>query len=238
VSISTLVSRLTEYYKRHGFAATLRRAGLGARRMLFDGRMVVFYCDLYEGRLPQVIVSKALRVERIQALTELSPEDLQAMTSFWNPKLASGNIRERFEKGATLWMVECEGQLAGYGWTMQGQTIAPYYFPLGPDDVHLFDFHVLPSYRGRGINPCLVGQILDHLETNGAGRAFIEAAEWNNAQLSSLRKTQFRCLGLARSFTILGHTFVSWMRNDDVTQMHKGAEPNDQILRTARSNEQ
>jgi ribosomal protein S18 acetylase RimI-like enzyme len=177
-------------------------------------------------------------VERLQALTELSAERLQAMTSFWNPKLANQNIRERFEKGASLWLVECEGQLAGYGWTLQGQAIAPYYFPLGPDDVHLFDFHVFPYFRGRGINPYLIGQILDGLATNGAGRAFIEAAEWNGAQLSSLRKTQFRCLGSARSFTILGHIFVSWIRSDGVMQMHKDAEPTDQILRTARSNEQ
>jgi GNAT superfamily N-acetyltransferase len=200
--------------------------------------MVVLYCDLDERRLPPVNVPKAMRVERIRALGELSAEHLQAMISFWNPKLANRNIRERFETGASLWLVESEEQLAGYGWTLQGQTITPYYFPLAQNDVHLFDFHVFPHYRGRGINPYLIGQILDGLATNGAGRAFIEAAEWNDAQLWSLRKTPFRYLGSVRSFTILGHTFVSWMRSDAVLQMHKGAEPTDQILRTARSNEQ
>jgi hypothetical protein len=238
MSISNSISRLTNYYRRQGLAATIRRAGLAGKRALFAGRMVVFYCDLNERRLAQVKIPKILRVERLRALTELCAEDSQDITRFWNPKLANQNIRERFEKEASLWLVKSEDRLAGYGWTLQGQTITPYYFPLAQNDVHLFDFQVFPHYRGRGINPYLIGQILDGLATNGAGRAFIEAAEWNDAQLWSLRKTPFRYLGSVRSFTILGHTFVSWMRSDAVLQMHKGAEPTDQILRTARSNEQ
>ena len=73
------------------------------------------------------------------------------MTSFWNPKLAHRNIKERFDKGASLWLIKFEDRLAGYGWTLQGRTIEPHYFPLGQDDVHLFDFHVFPKYRGRGL---------------------------------------------------------------------------------------
>jgi GNAT superfamily N-acetyltransferase len=200
--------------------------------------MVVLYCDLDERRLPQINVPTALRVERLGALTELSAEHLQAMTSFWNPKLANRNIRERFEKGASLWLVECEKQLAGYGWTLQGRTIEPYYIPLAQDDVHLFDFYVFPHYRGHGMNPYLIGRVLDGLATNCGGRAFIEVAEWNNAQLSSLRKTPFRRLGCARSFAIRSCTFVSWTKNDTDVKINKGVESADQILRTARSNEQ
>jgi ribosomal protein S18 acetylase RimI-like enzyme len=238
VSISNSISRLADYYRRHGLAATLRRAGQAAKRTVFASRMVVFYCDLDERSLPQEDASGAFKVKRICAPAELGEQHREHILSFWNPKLAARNIRERFERGASLWLVLCEGRLAGFGWTLQGQTIAPYYFPLGPDDVHLFDFHVFPHYRGRGINPYLIGQILDGLATNGAGRAFIEAAEWNDAQLSSLRKTRFRCLGSVRSFTILGHTLALWMRSDAIVQMRKGAEPTDQVLRTAQSNEQ
>lgn len=200
--------------------------------------MVVFYCDLNEQCLPPVNIPKAFRVERLTSLSDLSPHRLQEITSFWNPKLANRNIRERFEKGVSLWLVECEDQLAGYGWTLKGNTIAPYYFPLGPHDVHLFDFHVFPHFRGRGINPYLVGTILGQLTSDCGARAFIEAAEWNEAQLSSLRKTPFRYLGSVRSFTILGHTFGSWTRSDAVAQTQESSESSDQIMRTARSNEQ
>jgi ribosomal protein S18 acetylase RimI-like enzyme len=238
MSVSNSISRLTAYFKRHGLAATVHRAQLAAGRALFADHMVVFYYDLNQRRSPQVNIPIALRVARLTALVELSAEHLQAMTSFWNPKLADRNIRERFEKGASLWLVECEEQLAGYGWTLQGRTIEPYYFPLAQDDIHLFDFHVFPHYRGRGINPYLICSILDSLSQNCGGRAFIEAAEWNDPQLSSLRKTPFRRLGSARSFTVLSHTFVSWTKNDTDVKIHKGAKSAEQILRTARSNEQ
>ena len=76
--------------------------------------------------------------------------------------------------------------------------------------MHLFDFHVFPQYRGRGINPFLVTHILESLARVGAGRAFIEAAEWNKAQLSSLTKTPFRRLGMARKLTIFRRTIVLW----------------------------
>ena len=237
MSLSSAVSRLTEYLRRHGLAATVRRAGLAARRSIFAGRMVVFYCDLGAAKLRQVSIPTTVAVERIRSLTDFSEERFKEITAFWNPKLASRNIRERFGKGASLWLVECEGRLVGYGWTLQGGTIEPYYFPLAQDDVHLFDFHVFPDYRGRGINPCLVSFILESLADNCHGRAFIEAAEWNEAQLSSLRKTSFRCLGAAKAFMIFGHTYVSWSGTQDDRRNALEAKPGDPVLRTTRSNE-
>ncbi len=238
MGVSNSISRLADYFVRHGLGATIHRARIAGRRKLFAGRMVVFYFELNEPRLFPADIPKAFAMERVEALAGLKAEHLEAMTSFWNPKLASKNIQERFGKGASLWLVESEGRLAGYGWTLQGNTMEPYYFPLAKDDVHLFDFHVFPCYRGRGLNPCLIRYILATLATKCKGRAFIEAAEWNDAQLSSLRKTSLRCLGLVRSFTILGHAFSSWTENPAAVQMHKGVDSMDQILRTATSNEQ
>jgi len=212
----------------------MRRSVLTAKRALFAGRMVVFYCDLNGREISATSCPGTLRVKRINALAELSAEDLQEMTIFWNPKLANRNIRERFERGASLWLIKSEHRLAGYGWTLQGRTIEPYYFPLAEDDVHLFDFHVFHQYRGQGINPYLVRQILGSLATTRGGRAFIEVAEWNDAQLSSLRKTPFRCLGSVRSFAILGHTIMSWNENSAVRGKHESVESVDRTLSAAK----
>ena len=171
---------------------------------------MLFYCDLATLTAPRADLPSFLKVERKKSSTDLSPEDLEAMTSFWNPRVAQGNIRERFGKGASLWLIKSHDRLAGYGWTLQGRTIVPHYFPLGPDDVHLFDFYVFPQYRVQGMNPFLVTRILRSLAREGAGRALIEAAEWNRAQLSSLSRTPFRPLGRARKLTIFGRTIVFW----------------------------
>ena len=150
MAIFASISRLTAYYKRHGFGATLRRLTLATRRTLFSNRMVLFYCDLSTLSAPMSEMPSRLKVERHRSQSDISPQDLQEITSFWNPDLARRNIRERFGLGASLWLIRFEEKLAGYGWTLQGRTVEPHYFPLAPIDVHLFDFHVFSQYRGRG----------------------------------------------------------------------------------------
>lgn len=236
--ISASISRLTAYYTRHGFGATFRRAGVAAKRALFSNRMVVFYCDLTKQSTGPVNTPSSLKVERLKSYAELGAHDLQEMTSFWNPRQAHRNIRERFEKGASLWLIKSESKLAGYSWTLRGKTIAPYYFLLGEDDVQLFDFYVFPKFRGRAILWFLVANILHRLKAEGRARVFGDVAEWNQPSLSFYKMTPFRRLGLVRSFTILGHTFVSWVDNDPPVQIQKGTQRRDRFSTVARPHEQ
>jgi len=108
-------------------------------------------------------------------------------------------------------MIKVDGALAGYGWSLRGSTIEPHFIRIGQHDVHLFDYYVAPAYRGRGLNPALVNQILQILAEEHCGRAFIEVADWNYPQLSSIRKTPFRRLGHARKITIGRQAFVWWI---------------------------
>jgi ribosomal protein S18 acetylase RimI-like enzyme len=192
MAIPTSITRLKAYYARHGFGATIRRAGQALKREIFSNRMVVFYCDL----------------------------------------------AKRFARGSSLWLIKSGEKLAGYGWTMEGHTIASYYFLLGEDDVQLFDFYVFPKFRGRAMHWLLTAHILQTLAAEGRARAFADTAEWNQAQLSSFKMTPFRRLGLARSFRILGHTFVSWVENEPVEQIQKDTERRDKAPTMARPHEQ
>jgi ribosomal protein S18 acetylase RimI-like enzyme len=236
--MGTSLARFKEYYARHGLTATMRRLRVALSRVLFANRMVVFYCDLAKQTLPPLATQSSFRIEPLHTETELSGQDLETMMSLWNPELGRRNINERFAKGATLWLVKSGNRLAGYGWSLDGRTIEPYYFPLGPGDAHLFDFHVFPEYRGQGINPFLVGYILHALAADCGGRAFIETAEWNEAQLHSLWKTAFRRLGWARSVTIFGHKFTSWTGGDDTEEAAQPTESRDKAPAMARSHEQ
>jgi ribosomal protein S18 acetylase RimI-like enzyme len=227
MSISDSVSRFTAYYARHGFGATKRRAGLALRRGLFANRMVVFSCDLSKQALNVPDVTPPLTIERLRSAAELNRDDLEAIISLWHPQLARRNMNERFAKGASLWIVKSESRLAGYGWTLEGGTIEPYFFPLRADDAHFFDFHVFSEFRGQGINPLLVGYILRAFANDGRARAFIEAAEWNEAQLSSLRKTPFRRLGSAVSFTVFGRKFTKWANIKQAEQTSESTEHHD-----------
>lgn len=232
MGLSNSISRLADYYTRHGLGATIRRAKLAGQRALFADRMIVFYCDLDKLTLRPVNIPKAFAVKRAKALTELNAQNLQDITSFWNSKLANQRIRERFDKGASLWLIESEDGLAGFGWTLEGETIAPYYFPLGQDDVQLFDFYVFPRFRGRAIHWVLTSHILHRLAAEGRSRAFADTGEWNLAQLASFKMTPFRHLGVARSFTTFGHSFTRWDGKETVDWPPKRTE---QINRTTTS---
>ena len=237
MSLSNCIARLTEYYRRHGLADTTRRAWLALRRTLLASRMVVFYCDLDPKQLVPMNLPKPIKVKRLVALAELSAEHLQEVTTVWNPKLAERNMRERFAKGASLWLILYEDRLAGYGWTLRGNTIEPYYLPLAPDDVHFFDFHVFPQFRGKGLNPMLVSHIVEYLAQTGKGRAFIDVAIWNDTQLKSLGKTPFRKLALFRKSRIFNHGSVSW--TNKLVRCGKGEaeEPVNRSLRIVDTNE-
>jgi len=235
MAIFDSISRVTAYYSRHGFGATIRRAGLAAQRALFSNRMLVFYCDLGSQPARAVTIPSTMRVDRLTKMTELASQDLEEITSFWNPKKACRNVTERFDKGATLWLVKSEEKVAGYGWTIQGRTIAEYYFPLGQKDVQLFDFYVFPKFRGRALHWLLTAHILQAIRADGASRAFADTGEWNQAQLSSFRMTQFRPLGSVRAFTFFGYTWVSWTKPKSLEEKQLAAEAKHKVPTTVNS---
>lgn len=213
MSIFSLISRVTAYAKRNGLRATVRRFGVATRRTLFANRMVVFYCDLAKQTMSAAKFPSSLKVERLGSYAELSSPDLQEMISFWNPDRAHRDIRERFEQGASLWLIRSGDRLAGYSWTIQGRTIAQYYFPMAQDDVQLFDFYVFPKFRGRAILWFLITHILRSLREEGALRVFGDVAEWNEASLSFYKTVPFHRLGMARTFSVFGYTLVYWDQN-------------------------
>jgi hypothetical protein len=195
------------------------------KRGLFSSRSVLFYCDLATQTLPPRELPAFLKVERKKSLAGLNPADLEAMTSVWNPQLVQRNMKERFGLGASLWLIKSHNQLAGYGWTLQGRTIEPHYFPLAPNDVQFLDFQVFPKYRGRAIDWFLMTQILHQLAIEGLARAFGEAGEWNQASVASFRMSPFRHLGLARKLTILGRIIVCWASSENARPSTKVPVP-------------
>lgn len=226
MGISSLTNRAVHYYSRHGFVATVERLKLAAHRALFANHQIVFYCDLTKQALTPIELPKSLKVECLSCFAQLSSDDLETLTSFWNPTQARENIKARLAKGASLWLIRSEDRLAGYGWTLQGNTIAPYFFPVGKNDVQLFDFYTFPKFRGRGTHWLLNSYILHVLAAEGSVRAFGDTREWNAAQLSSFKMTPFRRLGVARTFTIFGKTFVSWTKDENRAETIKRVQDN------------
>lgn len=198
--------RLISFYRKHGYRATQLRFYDGFRRFSFLGRMVLFSCRL---PLEQFSSATDIRIERVTADT-LSKRDRMCITNVWNPTIKDRQIADRFAAGSHLWLAKVGNSLAGFGWTIQGQTIAPHFFPLRSDEVHLFDYFVYPEFRGRGINVALVSKILGQLGSERVRFAHIECAAWNQNQIRSLGKTAFRRYAEATKLTFFGHSLVLW----------------------------
>jgi len=189
----------------------MRRVGESMRRALSGNGLVLYACDLGSLKPETLDAIKSGTVERKETAEKLSATELDQIIGIdSNPSLAKKRLTERFEQGASLYLFKAEGKLAGYGWTLVGRTVEPHFFPLNANDVHLFDFFVLPEFRGRRINPLLVNHILKEMALEKKTRAFIEAAEWNHPQLASLARTPFRPIGTARKCCVFGRTVVVW----------------------------
>lgn len=201
----SLIARLRNYQRTHGVPATLRRGALALRLAATPGRMVLFACELPVPGSPPATGA----LERKKTLESVSAVELARLVFHWNPDTIRRLMTERFAANAELWLLREQGKIAAYGWTLKEKTMESHYYPLQPGDVHLFDFFVFPEFRGRGLNPALVGQILGAMGRDGMKRALIEAASWNTAQLASLKKTTFRQLGVARK-SVLGKAGVVW----------------------------
>lgn len=199
--------------------------------------MVVFYCDLTLQKLRPMHAPAGCCVRRIRSLAELGTERFQEISSLWNPKLAQREIRERFEKGASLWLVESYSQLAGFGWTLEGGAIEPYYFPLGAKDVQLFDFYIVPEFRGRTFYWLLTNHILYMLSAEGWSRAFADTGEWNRAQLAAFHMTPFRALGSVRTYRWFGRVLTTWSPSGSGVQIGQKVGRSTKTAPMLRSNE-
>ena len=205
-----MIRRFLKYAHKHGFAATVDRMLLSVKRTLRGNRLVLFYCHLDDCVSTSWAGSVCANIERINRECEVKPRDLRQIIEDWNPSLKRRQVVGRFSLGASLWLYKVDGRVAGYGWTLAGQTVEPHFYPVCAKDLHLFDFFVFPQYRGKRINVFLVNHILTEMSQEGIRRAFIEAHEWNSEQLASISRMPFVKLGCARKFQLFGNSIVVW----------------------------
>ncbi len=212
-----LLARPVFYLRHHGLLATGRRALLACRHGLLFHRQILFFCDLRALLSAEPRVSPAT-IERKTSMAELEAGDLAQILTTAEPAEVRRRIAERFARGAVLWLCKLDHKLAGYGWSLVGQTVEPHFFPLGSNDAHLFDFLVLPDFRGRRIHSIMVMHVLTELARENRSRAFFEADEWNDAVLRSFNRMPVERMGRASRFLLFGRTFAVWSEGNSKTR--------------------
>jgi len=103
----------------------------------------------------------------------------------WTP----GHFRDSLHAGYSCWIMECGGQLAGYGVLM-----------LGVDEAHLLNLSVAAECQGQGLGRSLLQHFIAIARGCEAQRMFLEVRPSNEAARLLYGDTGFRELYVRRGY--------------------------------------
>ncbi|HRN54477.1 MAG TPA: GNAT family N-acetyltransferase [Gemmatimonadaceae bacterium] len=134
--------------------------------------------------LPRLDALRGLMVGRIEDATELAR--VQSRTE--------ALVAERFAAGHRAYVARLDGAIVAWGWVATrrariGELALEFDVPAG--ERYLWNFATLPAYRGRGIYPALLQQVLRQ-EAADAERFWIVYAPENHASAAGIRRAGFR----------------------------------------------
>jgi hypothetical protein len=205
-----LIYRLVRYYQRKGFIGTVKRLKNAMTQILFPGWDIILCCEsinLEEEKFP---LPQPITINKIEKKEDINDEDLKNFARHIGDRVIQYDMLERFPKGAILWLVKYDDQLAGFLWTIKGKTIEPFYFPLMHNDAYLFDGGIFEEFRGMNIYPLFLTQLLYNLKIDGAIRSYFVAHEWNKSVLRAFSKTPSKIIGAAKISYRFDKIIVLW----------------------------
>jgi hypothetical protein len=203
-------ARLARYYRKHGLVETLSRLMVGLRRSVACGKTILFCSDLFDADEVVPVLPDGSSIETLRQYSEIHPADLQRLFDHLGGKKTEYAMQERFKKGTALWLLREHNQVVSFLWSARGKTVAPFYLPLTPEDVHLFDAESFPEQRGRGFYPLLVRYVCCKLREDGVSRVYMDVKMWNVPSIRGLAKTPFRYYGVASLLRVFGKTITIW----------------------------
>lgn len=182
-------------------------------RRIIPQKQVIWYTDLTRLNTKGFILPDNLKLERYDSMEKISEVDLKSLLEFNSDLMGSATsilIPERFQKGAVLWLLKENGQLAGYRWTIVNNHVTPTYFPHTANDVHSIGIEILPNYRGRDLQDNFQKQMWITLKNEGFHRFYSETHLWNKRAIKAFLKTGQAKVGTATRFYFLGKNIVIW----------------------------
>ena len=185
------IFRLVRCFKKKGFLETIHRSFVVLLHS-FLRRRLMFYVDLPNLPHRNLELPENHTVEYRKNQKDISSEEFEALAYYKGERIIKEQFKERFGRGARLWLMKLDGRAVGLVWTVNQKTVEPYYFPLTEKDVHIFDNEIFCDYRGRGINTWLINYVLFTLKEKKMIRAYIETRVDNVSEIKSLAKTYFK----------------------------------------------
>jgi len=204
--------RLARYFKSNGLVKTVCHCFEKAGQSIFGRRFIIFFVELTKLNDEGIRMPQNFAVECRKNVGEITKDELETLIHYGGERIIRYKLKNRFGKGAYLWLMKVGGRAVGMVWTTRQKTLQPYYYPMSPNDVHVFDNEVFLDYRGRGINPFLINYVVFALKKEGLVRAYIETRVKNIPEIRSLAKTHFSNYASAIKLHIFGHNITFWFK--------------------------
>lgn len=147
------------------------------------------------------------RLGPIPGLTIAPTDDLQVLTELTN--LNEDEIVDRFATGHRTWIARLGDDLVGYGWiATRGAVIDQLGLTLnlGRDERYLWDFVTFPKWRGQGIYPRVMQQMI--ASDDDATRLWIGHDVPNVASRHGIAKAEFQFCGALLGSLESGYRFI------------------------------
>lgn len=127
--------------------------------------------------------------------------------------LNSDLVRRRLNRGETCFAAIHEGEIVSYCWLAQGkigiEEIDMAVSTLS-DEVYLYDAFTFSPWRGKGLYPVVLKEMLSYAGMNGFSRALIFVAADNTASRRGVMKAGFQEFQVVRYLSILGIPFYRY----------------------------
>ncbi len=204
------VKRLMNYYHKRGIWKTLLRFLEEPYQIIFKSNVALIYAELNEVNDSVLTLPPGIIIECKKTYSEANQPNMQKVIDYWINDDMMDKVKERFSKGAVLWILKLNGDIAGFTWSISGKTISPWYLPLTPHDVYIFDVLTFEQYRGQGLHPLLWNFLLRKLKMEGTSRAVAEIFTWNKSSLRVLEKSNYRKFSEVRRFRVFGRNITIW----------------------------
>lgn len=204
-----LLIRGVNYYKKYGLLQSIYKLWIITKRRLFQNASIIYYSSLIDLK-PSSQNYLNLKIEIKKRREDLTEDSYKKLYKYHDERILKHQIKNRFDKGAVLWLAKLNYEIVGFIWTIRRHTLKPFFFPLLDSDAYLFDNEIFKDYRGKGINPVFVNKVLMELRNEGYIRAFIDTRLWNKSEIHSLEKTCFTKLAIVSQVQLLGKNIVNW----------------------------
>lgn len=207
------LKRLLKEIDKRGIFGGIKWLITTSYHRLLPQKQIIWCTDLTQMDAEGFSLPDNLKIQRFYSIDQVDKEDLKTLIECGTELMgsaASSLIRERFDKGAVLWLYKENGILAGYRWTIANNHVTPTYLPHTETDVHSIGEEIFPAFRGRNLFLLVRTSCRIIMKNEGFKRFYSETYLWNKRAVKAILKAGGRQFGIATMFSIFGKNVVIW----------------------------